>query len=154
MPSHAHSSTQGIAISKDSRASSQAGAPELHMNTPTTASATVQGLGLITCIRAAAPAPSGLSTVVSVVSSTSALAIFQPSQLSHRAPLQPSSLAISGRILGRRFAVMHLARLDQDDLARHAVIALPPAMKTLHALLGKADQIGVVPMRVLGVPSK
>ena len=57
-------------------------------------------------------------------------------------------------ILGRRFAVMHLARLNQNDLARHAVVALPPAMKALHALLGKADQIGVVPMRVVGVTLK
>ncbi|MCY1527525.1 hypothetical protein D9M68_625930 [compost metagenome] len=70
--------------------------------------------------------------------------------------LDPLWLQIEHRVSeaasSRRVTVMKLARLQQECLAGSAVVQDLAAMKLLHALLGKADQIAVMPMRVIGMP--
>ncbi len=57
-----------------------------------------------------------------------------------------------GEALGfRRLAVVQLARLQQKDLPRGTQVALATAVELLDALLGVAHQIGVVPVRVIGM---
>ena len=52
------------------------------------------------------------------------------------------------------FTVVNIAWLQQYDLAGHAVIALATTVKALHALLGKAHQVTVVPVWVISVAIK
>ena len=68
---------------------------------------------------------------------------------------QPLGIEIEhgiGEALGlRRLAIVQFAGLQQKDLAGSAQVALAAAVELLQALLGVAHQIGVVPVRVIGM---
>src|SRR5690606_6804791 len=57
-------------------------------------------------------------------------------------------------VFRRRVAVMELARLEQDCLARCAHMLHPSAVALLHALFGPAHQEAAVPARIIGMPPK
>jgi len=70
--------------------------------------------------------------------------------------LEPLRIEVEHRVgeavFRRRVAVMELARLEQDGLARCAHMLHPSAVKLLHALFGHAHQEAVVPVRIIGMP--
>jgi hypothetical protein len=76
----------------------------------------------------------------------------------HRAdfPGQPLRIevqhAVGEAVGGGGFAVMNVARLEQEHLARRALVPGPATVELLHPLLGDAHQVAVVPVRIVGVP--
>lgn len=47
--------------------------------------------------------------------------------------------------------VMDIAGFEEEGLPRHAAEQRTAAVKLLHTLLGEADQVAVVPVRVISV---
>ena len=47
---------------------------------------------------------------------------------------------------------MDIAGFEEEGLAGHATEQRAAAMKLLHTLLGKADQVAVMPVWIVGVP--
>ena len=75
----------------------------------------------------------------------------QPAQLG----LQPMGLQVEGRVGeaagSRRTAIVDLARLQQKRLTYNAAVQGPTAVELLNALLRKADEVAVMPMRIVGM---
>ncbi|ANI00974.1 hypothetical protein A8L59_15200 [Pseudomonas koreensis] len=46
---------------------------------------------------------------------------------------------------------MNVPGFEHEDFARGAVMPCPTAVEALHTLLGEADQVGLMPMRIVGV---
>ena len=68
---------------------------------------------------------------------------------------QPVRLQVQHRVGeaagDRRATVVDLPRFDQEYLAGGAVVSASAAVELLHADLGVADQVAVVPVRIVGV---
>ena len=69
--------------------------------------------------------------------------------------LQPRRVEVQGAVgeaaLGGGVAVVDVAGLEEEHLAGGADVALVAAAELLHTGLGVADQVGVVPVRIVGV---
>lgn len=59
--------------------------------------------------------------------------------------------AIGETLRTRRIAVMDVARFEHEDLTWRAVMPGSAAVEALYALLGEADQVGFVPVRIVRV---
>lgn len=72
-----------------------------------------------------------------------------------KGPFEPRRLQVQhavGEPVGAwRVTVVDVARFKHEDLAGRTVVPHPTAVETLHALLGESDQVGFVPVRIIGM---